>query len=67
MKNPRWKSGGILNVVCSYFLGLYGKSLLKYKYHGDTMLFRMSEKKESKISGRHINDKINFDNILRRK
>ena len=62
MKNPRWKSGGVLNVFCGWCLSTYGKSVLKYKYHGDTKEFLKTRQSSCTYHGAPEN-KISFENI----
>jgi hypothetical protein len=62
MKNPRWKSGGILNGICCKVAGNYGRMVLKYKYHGDFKAFAASRKYGANYNQKH-RDKITFENI----
>lgn len=65
MKNPRWKSGGILNIICGWFYTTHGKLMLKYKYHNDFQAFRLTQKYYGpKPKNFH---KVTYENIRKNK
>jgi hypothetical protein len=69
MKNPRWKSGGVLNVVCGWCLGTYGKLLLKYKYNNDYRAFCNGQHLTANYQGVSAKNshKVTFENIRRQR